>query len=409
MKFIKTFLFFIISIYKLLSEELIFCEQTTHDPNADVNVDVAKKNLGITTLKGEEGSPSEPKKETDDKDKTGDKDKNIETDDKDKNIKTADKDKGVEGDETNGTIKFGDKEISIAEFEKVYEDTKKDYGDNFDKLDKEMKMRILNDRYNLRSDKRELDKTHQKQAAREKDLTAEEEKLTDRKKKLDTFEANITAEETRLKAITAKNPDDEYDDEKRAELKLDIRDAKKDLKKIEDLKKELSDERDNLKLDHDINIYIAAKKSLLDVYPDDFKTDMPIEDINENPDAATPEDRRVLRKFKRVYEDYMSETTPEQRKKYTLAKYYEEEKDSYPAIKRSSSQTTDKDKNKDKETEKETSAKKLFRELSNNGEPPTPPAGTGSGMSGDTNLSEPEKKMKKSASERLIGLKEIEP
>lgn len=449
MKSIKLFFLLLFSLYNLFSgTKLVFSEADDDEledeiPN-DIDPNKAKERAGLRTF--DEYASKVKDEDKSDKNfgdrKNEDEDATTLTDDEEKKAadleaakkKTEENNEGKDKDNkeepaAEGKIKFAGKEIDEAEFTELYDDAKKHYGEAFDKFDESVKQKILEDRLNLKEGRRETDKEHQRQAARDKDFEKQELALKAREENLSVFEedhkSKIAELEAKIKDLPGKI-DSEEDDDARSDLRLDLRDAKKELLGLKDGKVKIYDEysqkdvsvspedaikieKRNLQLLHDINFYETATSSLMKEFGDDFKTSIKLEELSDPKvlKNASTDDRMIFRQFKNVYRDYMEETTEEERAGYTLADFYREEKRRYPKIERENISVKEKP---EKKEEKASTARELYKILSKNKEAIPPKGDSGNIITGKDDEGEAEEKaMSKRAKEHLIGKRVYDP
>lgn len=229
-------------------------------------------------------------------------------------------------------VKLGDKEIPKSVYLEIFEKAKKHYGEKFESIPDDIKAKLLEDSYNILEASKVADKRHQENAKERKQLAEIKETLEKEKADFEiskeAYEQEIErikqAEEESKKILEAK-PEDEFDEDKVQELKLDKRDAKKNLEAFkkyrETQEQSLNEVVESFKHKQARLINAMNIAELQENYPE-LKTSRPIEDIYEEIQETgvvkdTAEKNKMLL-VKRVLDQYYKE-----RPKMSVSQYYD--------------------------------------------------------------------------------------
>ena len=316
-------------------------------------------------------------------------------------------------------------EIPEEDFQALYEALEKSIGkEKFEKLDDDIKKTLLLEKHNLKVASRETNKNNQLNAAARKELEEENKRIASEREQINKLSGDIKAageelvkEKERYEALLKKDADKIDDDNERDDLKFEQSAARKWLKEtLPSKEKELNDKVRALKEDHDLNVYFSIKNELISTFPEDFSTSKSIEDLNDimtgkDKDAQgrlSTIDKRILRKFKSVFKDYMSED-PEYRRNNTIVDFYNDFKEDYPVIKAGVTET----KPEVKKEEKPTGYRALYEELKKKqaAADGNPPGGNGSmGITGKTGTGKSKElvELETNARKSLLGNREEE-
>lgn len=329
-----------------------------------------------------------------------------EEDDDDKKKKTAKDTKKKEKDEPAGdekaTIALNDKiKVTEKDFIKLSNKIKKDSGDEeFEEIKKNEKLfnSLLVRYYNLTSSERAANEKHQDNAETKKqmeaameDIKAENDRIKAENDNIIKKEKDYEAEIKELKALLAKDPDDEVDDDKRTDLRLDQRDAKKRLDIIEKTEKPaLEKSKEALEEERYVNYYEFCKTTLLANCPEfalsnpGLSYELINSQLEQDKFKGDEDDAFKTELFTRLFTDYMSKSV-EFRKNNLIHKFYERNKRLYPGLEASAPVRNEK---KDKSEEKKNKSKgkgslgDIYDKIAKNGKEHPMPHGHQTGTQG---------------------------